>query len=147
MNPAKTAGCFENSRNCSQLTVMTFIYYSTEIFILCHTHRLTWRPEIVKVSSPPCRHWTWGRESVRTSFSRSFTNSHTPSTPQSRQSARLFLLVVGIGTPLTPHPHASVPPPPLVPGGRGTLAGERGGGRVPIPTRGHTLVVLFILFM
>ncbi len=23
--------------------------------------------------------------------------------------------------------------------GRGTLAGERGGGRVPIPTRGHTL--------
>ncbi len=29
--------------------------------------------------------------------------------------------------------------------GRGTLAGERGVGRVPIPTRGHTLhVVLFI---
>ncbi len=25
-------------------------------------------------------------------------------------------------------------------GGRGTLAGERGGGRVPIPTRGHTLL-------
>ncbi len=24
-------------------------------------------------------------------------------------------------------------------GGRGTLTGERGGGRVPIPTRGHTL--------
>jgi hypothetical protein len=34
-----------------------------------------------------------------------------------------------------------VPPPPLVPGGRGTLAGERGGesGRVPVPTKGHTL--------
>ncbi len=36
-------------------------------------------------------------------------------------------------------PQASVPPlPPLV-RGRDTLAGERGGGRVPIPTRGHTL--------
>jgi hypothetical protein len=30
-------------------------------------------------------------------------------------------------------------------GGRGTLAGERGGGRVPIPTKGHTLCgTLFI---
>jgi hypothetical protein len=28
-----------------------------------------------------------------------------------------FSPVVGIGTPPTPHPHASVPPPPLVPGG------------------------------
>ncbi len=44
--------------------------------------------------------------------------------------------VVGIGTPPTPHPQASVPP--LWLGGRGTLSGERGGGRVPIPTRGHT---------
>ncbi len=34
-----------------------------------------------------------------------------------------FSPFVGIGTP----------------GGRGTLAGERGVGRVPIPTRGHTL--------
>ncbi len=33
---------------------------------------------------------------------------------------------------------ASVPPPPGS-GGRGTLAGERGVWRVPIPTRGHTL--------
>jgi hypothetical protein len=38
----------------------------------------------------------------------------------------------------TPRPQASVPSP-LWLGGRGTLAGERGGGRVPIPTRGHTL--------
>jgi hypothetical protein len=30
----------------------------------------------------------------------------------------------------------SLPPPPP---SRGTLAGERGGGRVPIPTRGHTM--------
>ncbi len=37
--------------------------------------------------------------------------------------------------PPTPHPHASVPPPP-VSGGRGTLAGEKGVGRVPIPTKG-----------
>jgi hypothetical protein len=45
----------------AKLSVMTFTDDSTEIFILCHTHRLTWRPEIVKVSSPPRRHWTWGR--------------------------------------------------------------------------------------
>ncbi len=51
-----------------------------------------------------------------------------------------FSPVVGIGTPPTPQPQASVPPPSLVPGkGAYTLAGERGGGRVPIPTRGHTL--------
>jgi hypothetical protein len=36
-----------------------------------------------------------------------------------------------------------VPPCPFGSGGRGTLAGESGDGRVPIPTRGHT-VVLFI---
>ncbi len=29
--------------------------------------------------------------------------------------------------------------PPFGSGGRGPLAGETGGGRVPIPTRGHTL--------
>ncbi len=44
-----------------------------------------------------------------------------------------------IGTPPTPRPQASVSPPPFGSGGRGTLAGERGGGSVPIPTRGHTL--------
>ncbi len=37
-----------------------------------------------------------------------------------------FSPVVGIGTPSTPHPQASVPPL-LGSGGRGTLAGERGG--------------------
>ncbi len=61
---------------------------------------------------------------------------------QRRQSAKLFLPVVCIGTPPTPHPLASVtspPPPPPGSGGRGTLAGERGVGRVPISTRGHTL--------
>ncbi len=30
-------------------------------------------------------------------------------------------------------------PPPFGTGKRGTLAGERGGGRVPIATRGHTM--------
>ncbi len=50
-----------------------------------------------------------------------------------------FSPVVGIGTPPTLHPQASVPPPPFGSGGRGKLAGERGGERVPIPTRGHTL--------
>ncbi len=43
-------------------------------------------------------------------------------------------------SPPTPHPLASVLPPPLFrSGGRGTLAGERGGGRFPIPTRWNTL--------
>ncbi len=40
-----------------------------------------------------------------------------------------------------PSPAVSVPtpPPPTGSGVRDTLAGERGGGRVPIPTRGHTM--------
>jgi hypothetical protein len=51
-----------------------------------------------------------------------------------------FSLVVGNGTPTTSHPQASVPcHPPFGSWGRGTLAGERGGGRVPIPTRSYTL--------
>ncbi len=57
-----------------------------------------------------------------------------------------FSPVVGIGTPPTPHPQASMPPP-LVSGGRGTLAGERGGGRVPIPTRGHTRGTVLFIYM
>jgi hypothetical protein len=36
-------------------------------------------------------------------------------------------------------PAGECAPPPPGSGGRGTLAGERGVGRVPIPTRGHTL--------
>jgi hypothetical protein len=40
--------------------------------------------------------------------------------------------VVGVGTPPTPHPQASAFPSPLWVRGEGTLAGERGGGRVPI---------------
>ncbi len=38
-----------------------------------------------------------------------------------------------------PSPAGEYAPPPFGTGGRGTLAGEKGGGRVPIPTRGHTL--------
>jgi len=38
-------------------------------------------------------------------------------------------------SPPSPHPQASVPPAPCF-RGRGTLAGEKGVGRVPIPTRG-----------
>ncbi len=38
-----------------------------------------------------------------------------------------------------PSPAGENPPPTFGSGGRGTLAGERGGGRVPILTRGHTL--------
>ncbi len=38
----------------------------------------------------------------------------------------------------SPAGECAVPPSPGS-GGRGTFAGDRGGGRVPIPTRGHTL--------
>ncbi len=44
-----------------------------------------------------------------------------------------------IGTPPTPRPQSSVPPPPFGSWGRGTLAGE--SGRVPIPTRGHLCIL------
>ncbi len=59
-------------------------------------------------------------------------------TAQSRQSANLFLQSSKLGLP---HPltRKRVCPSPFGSGGRGTLAGERGSGRVPIPTRGHTL--------
>jgi hypothetical protein len=50
-----------------------------------------------------------------------------------------FSPVVGIDTPPTPYPQRVCPPPPCGSGGRGTLASEKGGGRVPIPTREHTL--------
>jgi hypothetical protein len=51
-----------------------------------------------------------------------------------------FFFVIGIRTPPTPHPQASVPPPfGLVPGGGAHSLTREGGGRVPIPTRGHTL--------
>jgi hypothetical protein len=50
-----------------------------------------------------------------------------------------FSPVVGIGTPTTPHPQASVPP--WFRGEGHTRWRERGWdrGRVPIPARGHTL--------
>ncbi len=38
-----------------------------------------------------------------------------------------------------PTPACECAPPPFGSWGRGTLADERGGERVPIPTRGHTL--------
>jgi hypothetical protein len=50
-----------------------------------------------------------------------------------------FSPVVGIGTPPTPHPQASVPPPLFGSGGGAHSLAREGGGRVPIPTRGHTL--------
>jgi hypothetical protein len=50
-----------------------------------------------------------------------------------------FSPVVGIGTSPTPRPQATMPPPPLVPGGGAHSLAREGGGRVPIPTRGHRL--------
>jgi hypothetical protein len=64
-----------------------------------------------------------------------------PSSPllaQSRQSAKLFLLSSELGLP-QPLARRRVRTPTFGSGGRGTLAGERGGGRVPVPTRGYTL--------
>jgi len=64
-----------------------------------------------------------------------FLNPNTGKPTQSRQSARLFLQSSELGLP---HPSpAGYCTPPLI-RGRGPLA-ARGGGRVPIPTRGHTL--------
>jgi hypothetical protein len=57
---------------------------------------------------------------------------------QSRQSAKLFSSRRNWDSP-NPSPAGECAPPPLWFRGEGTLAGERGGGRVPIPTRGHTL--------
>jgi hypothetical protein len=57
-----------------------------------------------------------------------------------------FSPVVGIGTLPPPHPQARVhSPPPLVPGGHTRLL-ERGWG-VPVPKRGHSLVLLFLIYM
>jgi hypothetical protein len=59
-------------------------------------------------------------------------------TPQSRHSAKLFLQSSELGLP-QPLTRRRVCPPPCGSGGRNTLAGKRGDGRIPIPTRGHTL--------
>jgi hypothetical protein len=50
-----------------------------------------------------------------------------------------------LGLPPTPHPQASVPP--HVSGGRATLAGEKGVGRVPIPTRGIHCGTLYMYIL
>jgi hypothetical protein len=60
--------------------------------------------------------------------------------PQSRQSDKLFLQSSEFGLPPNPSPAGECAPPPVLGGGaHSTLAGKRGVGRVPIPTRGHTL--------
>jgi hypothetical protein len=61
--------------------------------------------------------------------------------PQSRQSAKLFLKSseMGLPQPLTRRRVCPPPPPVLGGGAQCALAGERGVGRVPIPTKGHTL--------
>jgi hypothetical protein len=56
---------------------------------------------------------------------------------QSRQIAKLFSSCRNWDSP-NPSP-AGECAPPFGSGRRGTLAGERGGGRVPIPTSEHTL--------
>jgi hypothetical protein len=56
---------------------------------------------------------------------------------QSRQRAKLLLQSSELGLP-QPLAHRRGSPPLFWGGGACTLAGERGVGRVPIPTRGHT---------
>jgi hypothetical protein len=51
-----------------------------------------------------------------------------------------FSPVVGIGTPPTPHPQASVPLPPVL-GEGGTLAGERGIGSTNSDEGTYTMVL------
>ncbi len=66
----------------------------------------------------------------------------TCTVPQSRQSAKPFFKSseLRLSQPLTRRRVCPpLPPPPPVLGGRSKLAGEREVGRVPIPTRGHTL--------
>jgi hypothetical protein len=64
--------------------------------------------------------------------------------PQSRHNAKLFLQSLELGLPPhLPHPQASAPPPPLVPGrggGAHSLAGEGVGG--PNADAGTYTVVL-----
>jgi hypothetical protein len=59
---------------------------------------------------------------------------------KSRQSAKLFSSRRNWDSP-TPHPQARMLPP-FGSGWRGTLAGERGGGRVPNSDEGTSTVVL-----
>ncbi len=65
---------------------------------------------------------------------------------QSSQSAKLFSNRRNWDSP-TPHPQANVPPSPFGPGGGAHITGERGGGRVSIPTRGHTLCMVLCKYM
>jgi hypothetical protein len=57
---------------------------------------------------------------------------------QSRQSAKLFLQSSELGLPPTPHPQASVPPPPCFWGEGNTRRRER-GWESPNSDEGHTL--------
>jgi hypothetical protein len=68
-----------------------------------------------------------------------FLNPNTGEPTQSRQSARLFLQSSELGLPQPLTRRRVYPPPPRF------LGGERGAGRVPIPTKGHTL--WFALFI
>ncbi len=62
---------------------------------------------------------------------------------QSRQSAKPFLQSSELGLSQPPTRRLVCPLPP-VSGGRGTLAGEKGVGRVPIPTRGVQCGTLYM---
>ncbi len=58
---------------------------------------------------------------------------------ESRQSAKLFLKSSELGLHQPPTRRRVYPQPGFGSRGGGTLACGRGGGRVPIPTNGHTL--------
>ncbi len=65
---------------------------------------------------------------------------------QSRQNAKLFSSRRNWYSPNPSPAGKCAPPSPFGSGGRGTLAGKRGDGRVPIPTRGQTLVLCIYMY-
>ncbi len=93
----------------------------------------------------PFRHlWDWQVCTLYTTAMSIVKLLYASYRPQSKQSAKLFFSpVVGIGTPLTPHPRASVPPlPPFLGGGAHSLARE--GLRESQCRRKTYTVILFI---
>jgi hypothetical protein len=117
--------------NCSHLISL---YMRKILFPFYHCVCITAREQESKEG-----HFFWCRF-------RLLHHHHLPPLPQSRQSAKLFLQSSELGLP---HPSTAgecAPPPPLVPGGRGTLACRRWGGGIPIPEGTYTVVLYLCVF-
>ncbi len=79
-----------------------------------------------------------GSKLERTIFEGEEESNHTTVETQSRQSAKLFLQLSELELP-HPSPAGECALPPFAWGGGAHSLAREGGGRVPIPTRGHTL--------